>query len=214
MLAGGLTKAKSKHTLDLGTGVGREPGARAGMTIYKTDEEVEDLLNHKNNGLRKIGVEVKIIGSGNNGKQGNSSKRSRELTVDDKAEVATLAHLIGNKATQEILGMDKAQVSQYKAGRNSSAVVEPELIAETERRIGKVSDKALGKVEQLLEIFAEDRMLELKAGEIPSAMERMSGVFDRISKHNGRNGTGISKPNVIIYAPKQINIHEYPNKEV
>jgi hypothetical protein len=184
-------------------------------SIYKTDEEVEILLNHPKNGLKKIDVEVKIIGKGNHGGQGNGSGKRRDLSIEDKTQIATLAHLIGGKATSEITGTHATHVSQLKNGRNSNSQPEPEVLARMGERIEKISDKALEKVGALIEMFSEEKASELKASEIPGAAEKMAGIFEKISKHNQDLGIGAnSKPTVILYAPRQINIDQYISKEV
>lgn len=182
-------------------------------SIYKTDAEIEKLLNHPKNGLKKLNVEVKIIGPGNHGNGKNSSGQHKERTLEDKADIAVLAELVGTKGAAEILNMNHGQVSSYKSGMNSSREVEEGLRARTDAKLGKISDKALEKVDKLLEIFAEDKMSELKAGEIPSAMERLVNVHEKVSARNGSLDSKV-KPTVILYAPKQININEYLAKEV
>ena len=183
------------------------------MTIYKSDEETEALLNHPKNGLKKVGVNIKIIGSGNHGNCGNKSGSSSIRTTEDKAQIAVLAEVVGTVNASELLGMEKGQVSAYKNGMNSNRDQDLELRAAVDKKLGKIQDKALAKVDQLLDIFADEKMSELKAGEIPSAMERLVNIHEKVAARNG-NGTGSQKPTVILYAPKQINITEYIAKEV
>jgi hypothetical protein len=186
------------------------------MSIYKTDEEIEALLEHPNNGLKKINVEVKIIGSGNHGNQSeegkNAGNQRREL--ETKVNIGTLAHLIGGKSTSELTGISESQISKYKNGKNSSNVVKSEIVEAIDERLGNVSKKALDRVEVLMDLFVEDKMNELKAGEIPSAAEKLVSIFEKVNKSNDKNGNNASKPTVVIYAPRQLNINEYITKEV
>jgi predicted transcriptional regulator len=124
-----------------------------------------------------------------------------------------LAELIGNKSTSELLDVHPAVVSKYKNGKNCSNIPDTELVEKIENRLGKINDKIVDKVDYLLDIFAEDRMSDLKASEIPSSIEKLVNTSDKINRrHDPTNGN--LRPQVIIYAPKQINVEEYITKEV
>lgn len=183
------------------------------MSSIKSDEEIEALLNHKNNTLPKTGVEVKIIGPGNHGKGGRKSGTPTDRNKDNHATVAVTAELIGNKAASELFNVHPATVSNYVNGRNSNHVPDPVLQEKIEQRIGKINNKIVDKVDQLLEIFSEDVMVNLKPGEIPTSIERLVNTHDKINRRHEK-GDGSNKPQVILYAPKQINISEYITKEV
>lgn len=186
------------------------------MSSIKSDAEIEDLLNHRNNSLRKTGVEVKIIGSGNHGNQKSDNKRKGEQDRDknNHATVAVMAELIGGKNTSELLNIHEATVSKYRNGRTSNNDIDVELKVKTEEKLGKINTKIVDKVDQLLEIFAEEKMDELKAGEIPSSVEKLVNTFDKINRRHENNNNGNLKPQVLLYAPKQININEFVTKEV
>jgi len=180
--------------------------------MLKTDKEVKDLLEHANNGMKK--VSVKIIGSGNHGKGGcPEGADRRKLTIEDKVTVAATAELIGTVNAANLFDMSDAQVSQYKQGENGDGSKNPELKAALDSKLTGITKKIVDRVDDLLDIFAEDKMSELKAHEIPPAAERLVGMFDKIQRRNEGIGNSL-KPQVVLYAPRQININELLVKEV
>lgn len=185
------------------------------MSSIKSDDEIESLLNHKNNSLHKAQVQVKIIGQGNHGNGGNRNHTTPDRDKDNHATLAVTAELIGVKKTGELFKTSESTVSNYKNGRNAQREIDPELREKIDERLGKVSEKIVDKVDILLDIFAEEKMAELKAGEIPSSVEKLVSTMDKINRRNeGMNDNGEFRPQVILYAPKQINISEYITKEV
>lgn len=185
------------------------------MSALKSDEEIERLLSHANNTLNKPGVVVKIIGSGNHGNQDKSDKKAGNQKRDKETQaiVATVATLVGNKVASELFDIGATQVSQYKNGKNASNIPNEDLKNKIDKKLDTINGKIIDKVDILLDIFAEDKMDELKANEIPSAAERLISMFDKIHKRNDKSD-GTIKPQVVLYAPKQINITEYVTKEV
>src|SRR4030067_3186850 len=173
------------------------------MSAFKTDEEIESLLNHPKNGLKKINVQVKIIGSGNHGKQSEDSKKSGEQhrDLESKANVAVLAEFIGNKNAGLLMGMGPTQVSQYKNGKNASNVVKTDLVHAIDERLEKISKKTVNRVNTLLNIFVEDKMNELKPNEIPQAAKSLIEIFEKVNKSSDKNAGLVNKPSVVIYAP-------------
>lgn len=183
------------------------------MSSIKSDKEIEELLNHKNNTLKKVGVEVKIIGSGNHGNGGAPKGSKYDRNKDNHSTIAVTAELIGDKGAAQLLGTSQAQVSKYRRGLNSSNDPDPELQELTERKLGRISTKVVDKVDQLLELFADDRMNDLQPKEMPGAIEKLVNTYDKINRRHEK-GDGSNRPQVILYAPKQINISEYITKEV
>jgi hypothetical protein len=184
--------------------------------MLKTDAEVEALLSHVNNGLNKIQVQVKTIGSGNHGNQSHEGKNAGNQLRDkeDQAIVGTLATLIGGKATAELTGLHPAAISKYRNGRDANNVPNGESKKILDAKLDNINNRIVDKVDQLLDIFAEDKMSELKAHEIPSSAEKLISMFDKIKRRNDENGAGIIKPQVLLWAPKQINIGELISKQV
>jgi predicted transcriptional regulator len=187
------------------------------MSSVKSDAEVEELLNHRNNSLRKtnVNVAVKIIGSGNHGNHSkdNKNRGHQDRDKDNHATIAVMAELIGGKNTSDLLGVHPSSVSKYRNGKTNSNDVDPVLIEKTEEKLGKINTKIVDKVGQLLEIFAEDKMEDLKAGEIPSSVEKLVNTYDKINRRHEKLDNSV-KPQVVLYAPKQININEFITKEV
>lgn len=186
------------------------------MSSIKSDKEIEELLNHSNNTLHKVNVAVKIIGNGNHGNQSHDDKRKghQDRDKDNHAAIAVLAELVGGKGAAEIMNTNQSAVSQYRNGKNASGKIDPELIAKTEEKLGRINEKIVNKVDQLLEIFIEDKMSELKANELPAATKSLIDTYDKINRRNDKNMGDNLRPQVVLYAPKQINISEYITKEV
>ena len=189
------------------------------MSTLKTDEEITKLLEHENNVLRVVPiVDVKIIGSGNHGNQsrGEDTKNpgSQLRSKESQAVVAVTAELIGTQAAAELLGTSISAASSYRHGMNANRKVDAELQKEIDIKIGKVNKKVADKVDLLLELFNEERMMELKAVEIPGSAEKLVNIYDKINRRNDKNIGGESRPQVILYAPKQINVEQYITKEV
>ncbi len=184
--------------------------------MLKSDEEVERLLNHTNNGLNKIKVQTKFIGRGNHDNHSTEERPGPQIrSKEDQAIVGTLANLIGGKNTSELLNINQSEVSKFRNGKNGSGVPNSELKSKIEEKLEKVNEKVADKVDILIDIFTEEKMSELKASEIPSAADKLISVFDKIKRRNEGNGNNsFLKPQVILYAPKQINITELITKEV
>jgi hypothetical protein len=171
--------------------------------MFKSDEEVETLLSHPNNGITKH----VFIGRGNNpncGGHGNGSES--RLSIQDKADIATLALLVGNKAAAELTGEHPANVSQIKNGKNGLGKPESGTRAATDRKIGAIKSAALDKVDILLGVINEDKISELGAKDAATTAEKMINIFDKL----GPKTPVIEKANVIFYSPKIRESSSYP----
>lgn len=191
------------------------------MSVFKTDEEVEKLLAHPNNGINKIkaavDVKIKTLGTGNHGNhdRGNGKKNGNQLrAVEDKADVGVLANLVGNKAAGQLLGVGSTQVSEYKHGRNGSHKSDPNLKSELESRLSFLEEKAVDKVELFLEMISEEKALEMKAGEMASSAEKMVNVLDKLRRRNDKDGANLVRPQIIIHGPALVKSDNYIVKEV
>lgn len=195
------------------SGVAGERQRYIDMSSIKSDEEIEALLNHRNNSLHKNGVKVKIIGSGQHGGGGNTSGTHTNRTIEEKATIALTAEMIGNKNTAELLNVNSTVVGFHKNGRNGDHKPNLLLREAIEEKLEGVRRKVVDKVDTLLEIFAEDKMTELEGKEIPGAIEKLVGTYDKVNRRNDKSD-GIQKPQIILWAPKQINIDQYITKDV
>lgn len=189
-------------------------------STFISDEDIEKLLKHKNNGINKVRiipeVKIKVLGSGNHGNQSTDSKKSGEQLrgVEEKADVGVLATLIGNKGAGLLLGVGPTQVSQYKNGKNGSNVTDIELKTELDSRLGKLEEKAIDKVELFLEMISEEKASALNANEAATSAEKMVNIVDKIRRRNEDRVGDINRPQIHIYGPSQIKIDEYIVKEV
>lgn len=181
------------------------------MSSLKTDKEIEDLLNHKNNSLNK--VKIKVIGKGNHGNQGNVNGTPNDRNKDNHATVAVISELIGGKGAASLFNMSESTVSNYRNGKNAAGAVDAVLQDKVESKLNKINEKIVDKVDQLLEIFAEEKMEELKAGEIPSSIEKLINTHDKVNRRHEKMPE-TNRPQVLLWAPKQINIENYVSQEV
>ena len=187
--------------------------------LYKSDEEVDKLLNHDNNTIPN-NVEVKIIGSGNHDNHDKGSKKNGNgeqiRGAEDQSQIGVLAKLIGNKATSALTGVGPTQVSQHKNGKNSNNKVVSELVEEQEAKLDFLGQKAIDKVDAFLELLDEDKMLELKAKDIPAAASKMMDIADKIKRRNQVHvdEDRASRPQIHFYAPVQMKVDQYLTKEV
>jgi hypothetical protein len=182
--------------------------------IFKSDDEVLELIGHENNAM----VKLKIIGSGNHDNHDRSNKKAGDQVrgPEKQAQIATLAKLVGNKATSELTQVGPTQVSQHKNGKNSNNEVVKELIDDSEARMDILGNKAVDKVQILLDMLDEEKASDLKAKDIPAAAQKMMDVAERIKKRNQviRDETGAAQPQIHFYAPVQLKIDQYVKKEV
>ena len=182
--------------------------------IFKSNEEVEELLSHSNNAM----VKLKIIGSGNHGNHDKSDKKAGDQVrgPEKQGQIATLAKLVGNKATSKLTGVGPTQVSQHKNGKNSNGDVKVELIEDSEARMDALGQKAIDRVEMFLDMLVEEKAQDLKAKDIPAAAQKMMDVAERIKKRNQivRDETGAAQPQIHFYAPVQLKVDQYVKKEV
>lgn len=186
-------------------------------SIFPTDEEVEKLLSHEKNGLVRAGVEVKIIGKGNHGNGGlgePGQNRPANRSLESKADISVLANLIGVKATSEILDVSPAVVSKKKNGKTSSDAPDPELVIERDKRLGIVSEKALDRVDILLDVISEEKMNGLSVKDAAVTAEKMVNVFDKLKKKDPREMGNDGRPSVVFYAPRQVTLNDYRIQEV
>lgn len=189
-------------------------------STFVTSEFVEELLRHENNSVRKMNAEVafKILGSGNHGNhgKGEGSKRAGEQLrgVEEKADVAVLAKLIGNKATGQMLGIGKTQVSQYSRGINGSNELDPALREEVENRLGILEEKAVGKVELFLDMIRAEETVHLAPDKLASSAEKMTNVLDKLRRRNEKAENRASQPIVHLHGPTMIKSETYITKEV
>jgi hypothetical protein len=173
--------------------------------MFKSDEEVETLLNHPNNGI----IKHSFIGRGNNPSSiGHGNGSGSRLSIQDKADIATLALLVGNKTAAELTGEHPAHVSQIKNGKDGLGRPESGTRAATDRRIGIIKESALDKVDLLLGIISEDKISDGTIGvkDAASTAEKLVNIFDKL----GPKTPNIERANIVFYSPKVREAASYP----
>jgi len=176
------------------------------MGLFKSDEEVESLLSHRLNLTR-----VANIGGPDRTGQKVPNPKGKIIPVEEKAQIGTLARLIGVKATEELLDVSHTQVSSYKRGMDSYNKPSPEIREKIEDNLAPIRSRALANVEFLLDVVAE-KASKMNGSKAASAAKNMVEVYDKL----GPKGLSINlnTPQVVFYAPRVLESHDYPVIEV
>ena len=132
-------------------------------------------------------------GNGNNGRAG-------KFTRDEKEAIVVLADEIGNKETAELVGCNKASIPYFKNGIDShrSEVNCPSTHADErviERVQDKISERAIEKVLQSIDLIDDTRLKACNAVELASVAQRLSNV-------GSLKKSGIASVNVNIITPQ------------
>lgn len=179
--------------------------------MFKTDAEVEELLNHSNNRVR---VEHKGNGQGQNPNSGghasDDGKSYQKLPLEDKARIGTLASLIGNKNTSTLTGISEPRVSQFKNGMNGSHA-DPELRKELKGQKDEIQKTALNKVDIFLGMLTEDRISGMDTKDIASSAAKMVDIYDKLGPKNPNVGANVS---IQFFAPRLRDINDMAVIEV
>ena len=176
--------------------------------MYKSDAEVERILDHPKNVTR-----ISIIGPGNHGKNGAKKGEAQrgEISKDDKARIGTLARLIGSKATGEIIDMSPSQVSRYKQGENSYAHPDAEIEAKIQDNLAPIRNKAIANVDFLLDIV-RDKASKMPASKAAGAAKNLVEVYEKLGPKNP--ALTLNTPQVVFIAPRVLESSDYPTIEV
>jgi hypothetical protein len=177
--------------------------------MYKSDDEIEALLNHKNNKVSHKG-----IGYGGNpnsgGHAGDNKTTYEKIPLEEKAKLGTLAALIGNKNTAELTGLPTARISQFRNGKNGSKVDESLKMALLERK-DKIQDTCISKVDMFLSMLTEDRVESMDTKDIASSAEKIVNIYDKLGPKNPNAGNQIM---IQFYAPKMREVADMVTIEV
>jgi hypothetical protein len=176
------------------------------MGLFKSDEEVEELLSHRLNLTR-----VTSIGGPDRTGQKVPNPKGGIIPVEEKAQIGTLARLIGGKAAGEILDLSTSQVTRYARGNDSYNIPSPEIKEKIEDNLAPIRSRALANVEFLLDVVAE-KASKMNGSKAASAAKNMVEVYDKL----GPKGVNINlnTPQVVFYAPKVLGSKDYPVIEV
>lgn len=177
------------------------------MSPYKTDEEVERILNHELNRTR-----ITSIGP-NGSKLGlrKGEERGPNKTTEEKAELGTLARLLGSKATGELVGLSRSQVSRYARGKDTYNNPDKEIKVGIETNLQGVREKAVANVDFLLDVVRA-KGDKLPASKAASAAANMVKVYDTLGPKNP--GLNLNGTQVVFYAPRILGPSDYPVIEV
>jgi predicted transcriptional regulator len=176
--------------------------------LFKSDEEVEELLSHRLN-LTRV---ANIGGPDRSGKREGIEPRGETKSLDEKVRIGTLARLIGKSATGELLDLDTSQVSKYARGNGShSNRPDGELKEKIEDNLAPIRSRALANVEFLLDVVAE-KASKMNGSKASQAAKNMVEVYDKL----GPKGVvvNLNTPQVVFYAPRVLESHDYPVIEV
>jgi hypothetical protein len=163
--------------------------------MFKSDEEIEVMLKHPNNGAKVIG-----IGKGSSPNSGGHADGNHiARTTEEKSDIAVLGSLIGNKLAGPMLGVSSHRVSQYKHGHNGNGVINPELVKENELRLGTIRSRAIDKVELFMEMLSTDKAIKMRGRDMASAAEKFVNIYEKLGPKTHQDGNNIQ---IIFHAPK------------
>jgi hypothetical protein len=174
--------------------------------MYKTDEEAERILNHSLNIAK-----VSIMRQPEHQKGIFHERETPNRTLEEKAQIGTLAHLIGNKNTSELLGIEKSQVTKMKNGKNNLYHPDKELAEKIADNLAPIRNKAIANVEFLLDIVSS-KASNMSGSKAASAAKSMVEVYDKLGPKNP--ALNINTPQVVFYAPRVLESNDYPVIEV
>ena len=177
--------------------------------MFKSDEEVDILLNHKNNGVAHKG-----LGQGQNPNSGGKATLYRneyeKIEVEDKAKIGTVAAIIGNKNTAEMTGLSDVRVSQFRRGMNGSKPDEALRSKLLERKTA-IQDTCIDKVGMLLDLVSQDRAEAMDTKDIAGTAEKFVNIFEKLGPKNPEAGNKIM---IQFFAPKVRELDEMQIIEV
>lgn len=170
--------------------------------MFKEDSEVELLLDHPKNILHKSSEHGKPLFHHPNG-TGSASR----LTIQDKAEIAVLATIVGNKAAADLTGEDPANVSRMKNGVTTKGGDDNAIRAATAAKLAPIQAKAVDKVDMLLDIIQADKLGDLGIKDAAITAEKLVSIFEKITPIKDPTSNRI---NVIFYSPAKREVSNYP----
>ena len=177
--------------------------------MFKSDEEVNRILNHPMN------VAIKGIGRPDPHKTGlrPGDTRRDPLTKDEKVQVGTIARILGSKATGELLDLDRGHVTRIREGLdcNYKAEIGSDVKEKIEDNLAPIRTKALASVDFLIDVM-NSKADKLPASKAASAAKNMVDIYDKLGPKNG--GIGIHATQVVFYAPRVLKSQDYLVQEV
>ena len=174
--------------------------------MFKTDEELNQLLDHSNNGSS-----VKIIGIGQDDRSDrtpNSHRSKRSLT--EKIDIALLASVVGINGAAELIGTTPGVVSRIASGENSQGKPSADLEFGIAGKKKELIDKALDKAQIFLDLVSPMDDSKIAFQKMHTA-EKAVSIYERLTPKTPQvqNNT-----QVIFYAPKTRESNDYPVIEV
>ena len=162
--------------------------------MFKSDAEVESLLNHPNNKAIVIGM-----GKGNslNSTRGTDVSRTKR-TTEEKSDIAVLGELLGNRVAGPMMGVSSDRVSLYRSGRTGTRIDE-DLRVENAKRLDTIRTKAIDKVELFLEMLNNDKAIKMRGRDMAASAEKMVNIFEKLGPKVNQPGSNIQ---IIFHAPK------------
>lgn len=182
--------------------------------MFKSDEEVNKMLDHENNGTKRNlpTVEIKGQGKGSNPNSGGNAGGKREkLDIETKSEIAVLANLIGTKNTAEMIDKHPSAVSHYKNGHDGLMTRNPELIERTNSKINAIKADVLDKAGMFLSFLDEEKAAKMKGTALATCANKMVEIHDRLTPKIQGPNLGVT---VIFHAPRQRSSQDYSIIEV
>lgn len=172
--------------------------------MFKSDSELSSLLDHPNNGAI-----VKIIGQGQDDRADRTptSETRKHRTIEEKADIALLAAVVGIKGAAELVGATPGVVGRIASGEKADGTPDPTLGKEIKDRL---QGSALVKAEGFLGKLDPEGNLrdQFKLAHIA---EKAVTIYEKLAPKVPPNQQNIQ---VVFYAPKARESSDYQVLEV
>lgn len=175
--------------------------------MFKEDKEIETLLNHQNNILHKSVGQGKSLFPKHNG-IGSASR----LTIQEKADIGTLANIIGSKAAAEMVGEDPGSVNRLKNAKTIYNGEDRNLKTVMDKRLEPIRNTAIDKVDLLLGIISEAKASDLGIRDAAIAADKLVSIYEKLTPGLGK--VNIDRSNVVFYSPRVRELKDYNVLEV
>ena len=174
-----------------------------GSKMFKTDEELNKLLDHPNNKTRNV---VKVLGIGQDDRSDRTPETRREKrSLEEKIDIGLLASVVGIKDAAKLIGTTPGVVSRIAAGENSQGKPDQELSARLDDRKNKLREKALEKAELFLDMVDGSGESHSEFQRIHTA-EKAVTIFERLEPKGPVNQNNVQ---VNFYAPRMKSEEDY-----
>jgi len=133
-------------------------------------------------------------------------RENLEYTTAERSLAAALSRIDTIENVSKVTGASVRQISNWRDGKASwNGKPHPELMQETNKKLGKIRDVAMDKLLITLGIIKDEKLEELGQKDLSIVAGNLARVVEKTLPRE-ENASGA---NVILYAPTQMNVEEY-----